>query len=331
MSSTAATTDRPRRDNPTIERLKSLEFWSEQAAIIGLLIAVVVFSILSSTFLTGANISDLLVSAAILVLLAIGQQFVVAVAGIDLSLGATLPLGACVIGLTVATHGWSLGPGMAAAVVVCTAVGIVNGTIIAKVDVSDFIVTLGTFGVVNGLALISVDGTSVAVNSTFLQDLALNSFLGIRWFVWIGLVVAVVAHLAIFRTRFGLGLLATGGDRAAARSMGIRVDRRRIAAYAISGALAGLAAILLVARTGSADPALQTNLLLSSIAAVVLGGSSLFGGKASIVGTIAGALLLTALINGFTLLEISEYYQPIAVGLVVISAAVLSRFQGRTG
>jgi ribose/xylose/arabinose/galactoside ABC-type transport system permease subunit len=324
MSSTAATTDRPRRDNPTIERLKSLEFWSEQAAIIGLLIAVVVFSILSSTFLTGANISDLLVSAAILVLLAIGQQFVVAVAGIDLSVGATLPLGACVIGLTVATHGWSLGPGMAAAVVVCTAVGIVNGTIIAKVDVSDFIVTLGTFGVVNGLALISVDGTSVAVNSTFLQDLALNSF------VWICLVVAVVAHLAIFRTRFGLGLLATGGDRAAARSMGIRVDRRRIAAYAISGALAGLAAILLVARTGSADPALQTNLLLSSIAAVVLGGSSLFGGKASIVGTIAGALLLTALINGFTLLEISEYYQPIAVGLVVISAAVLSRFQGRT-
>jgi len=313
-----------------LARAKTLEFWSEQAAVVGLLIAVVVFSILSSTFLTTGNISDLLVSAAILVLLAIGQQFVVAAAGIDLSIGATLPLGAAVIGLTVARHGWSLGAGIALAVLACTFVGLVNGTIIAKVGVSDFIVTLGTFGVVNGIALILVKGDTVAVNSTTLQNLALNSFLGIRWFVVIWLLVALVAHLMIFRTRFGVHLLAIGGNRDSARSMGVRVDRGRIAAYVASGALAGVAAILQVARTGSADPSLQTNLLLSSIAAVVLGGSSLFGGKASIVGTVAGALLLTALIDGFTLLSVSDYYQPIAVGLVVIAAAVLSRFQAST-
>jgi ribose/xylose/arabinose/galactoside ABC-type transport system permease subunit len=313
-----------------LARAKTLEFWSEQAAVVGLLIAVVVFSILSSTFLTTGNISDLLVSAAILVLLAIGQQFVVAAAGIDLSFGATLPLGAAVIGLTVARHGWSLGAGIALAVLACTFVGLVNGTIIAKVGVSDFIVTLGTFGVVNGIALILVKGDTVAVNSTTLQNLALNSFLGIRWFVVIWLLVALVAHLMIFRTRFGVHLLAIGGNRDSARSMGVRVDRGRIAAYVASGALAGVAAILQVARTGSADPSLQTNLLLSSIAAVVLGGSSLFGGKASIVGTVAGALLLTALIDGFTLLSVSDYYQPIAVGLVVIAAAVLSRFQAST-
>ncbi len=330
MSTATATPAQSRQGGSALDRAKTLEFWSEQAAVVGLLIAVVVFSILTSTFLTTGNISDLLVSAAILVLLAIGQQFVVAAAGIDLSIGATLPLGAALIGVTVARHGWSLGTGIALALLACTFVGLVNGTIIAKLGVSDFIVTLGTFGVINGLALILVKGDTVAVNSTTLQNLALNSFLGIRWFVLIGLVVAAAAHLTIFHTRFGVHLLAIGGDRDAARSMGVRVARGRIAAYAVSGVLAGLAAVLQVSRTGSADPSLQTNLLLSSIAAVVLGGSSLFGGKASIVGTVAGALLLTTLINGFTLLSVSDYYQPIAVGLVVIGAAVLSRFQGRT-
>jgi ribose/xylose/arabinose/galactoside ABC-type transport system permease subunit len=165
------------------------------------------------------------------------------------------------------------------------------------------------------------------VNSGFLQGLALNGIGPIQYFWLVALAVAVVAFVVVFKTKFGTHLLATGGNRDAARSMGIRVDRVRIAAYTISGLLVGIAAVLLVAHTGTADPSLQTSQLLSSIAAVVLGGSSLFGGRASIVGTVAGALLLSVLITGFTLLNISQYYQPIAVGLVVLMSAVLSRFQ----
>ncbi len=302
-------------------------FWSNNAVLFGLAAVVVVFSVLSSDFLTSANISDLLVSAAILVVLALGQQFVIVTGGIDLSMGSNLPWAAVLLGWASTTHHWPLAAGIALAFAGAAAVGVINGSVIAKVRIDDFIVTLGTLGIMNGLALVLVSGNTVAVTSTFLQDLALNSVLGIRWFIVVALVVAIAAHLLIFHTAYGTHLLATGGNRDAARSMGIRVDRVRISAYLIAGLLVGLAGVLLVARTAGADPSLLTNQLLSSIAAVVLGGSSLFGGRASIVGTVAGAILLTTLINGFTLLQVSQYYQPVAVGLVVVASAVLSRFQ----
>ncbi|HJP74897.1 MAG TPA: ABC transporter permease [Pseudonocardiaceae bacterium] len=301
-------------------------FWSNNAVLFGLIVVVVVFAIMSPAFFTAGNISDLLVSAAILVVLATGQQFAIVVAGIDLSIGSNLPWAAALLGFGV-THGWSLPLSIILAIVGGTAVGVINGLVVTKLRINDFIVTLGTFGVMNGLALLLTDANSVPVNSGFLQGLALNSLGPIRYFWLVALAVAVIAFVVLFKTKFGTHLLATGGNRDAARSMGIKVDRVRIAAYTISGLLVGLAAVLLVARTGTADPSLQTDQLLSSIAAVVLGGSSLFGGRASIVGTVAGALLLTVLINGFTLLNISQYYQPIAVGLVVLMSAVLSRFQ----
>ena len=306
--------------------LRDPGFWSNNAVIFGLIVVVVVFTILSPSFFTAGNISDLLVSAAILVVLAVGQQFAIVVAGIDLSIGSNLPWAAALLGFAV-THGWGLPAGIALAIIGGTAVGVVNGLVVTKLRINDFIVTLGTFGVMNGLALLLTSGNSVPVNSGFMQDLALDAVGPIRYFWLVALAVAVVAYVVLFHTRLGTHLLATGGNRDAARSMGIKVDRIRIIAYTVSGLLVGLAAVLLVSRTGTADPSLQTDQLLSSIAAVVLGGASLFGGRASIVGTVAGALLLTVLINGFTLLDISQYYQPIAVGLVVVLSAVLSRFQ----
>jgi ribose transport system permease protein len=286
----------------------------------------VVFTILTPDFLTSANISDLLVAAAILVALAIGQSFVVALGGIDLSIGSTLPLTAVLLG-------WAAGKGISLPLAILLAIagggvaGFINGVIIAKARINDFIVTLGTLSIFSGVGLVVSEGQSVAVNSTFLQDLAISSLGPVRWMVLVAVVVAVLAHVLIFHTRFGTHILATGGKTEAARSMGVRVDRIRIAAYVISGLLAGLAGVLLVARTGGSDPSLQSDLLLSSIAAVVLGGASLNGGRASIVGAVAGALLLSSLLNGFTLLQVSGFYQPIAVGIVVVAAAVLSRFQ----
>lgn len=306
--------------------LRDPAFWSNNAVLFGLVAVLVIFTILSPSFLTGSNISNMLVSAAILVVLSIGQQFAIVVAGIDLSIGSNLPWAAALLGFGV-THGWNLALSIILAIVGGTAVGVVNGVLVTKLRINDFIVTLGTFGVMNGLALLITDANSVPVNSGFLQGLALNSAGPIRYFWLVALAVAVIAFVVLFQTKFGTHLLATGGNRDAARSMGIKVDRVRIAAYTISGLLVGLAAVLLVAHTGTADPSLQTSDLLSSIAAVVLGGSSLFGGRASIVGTVAGALLLSVLLTGFTFLNISQYYQPIAVGLVVLMSAVLSRYQ----
>ena len=126
-------------------------------------------------------------------------------------------------------------------------------------------------------------------------------------------VVAIVAHIVLFHTRFGTHLLATGGDPEAARAMGINTDRVKIAAYTISGFLAGLASILLTARIGAAEPGANTTFLLNSVAAVVLGGVSLFGGRGNMIGPVVGALLLTALVNGLTLLGVSQFYQQLAL------------------
>ncbi|HEY1966851.1 MAG TPA: ABC transporter permease [Pseudonocardia sp.] len=296
------------------------------AAPIGLVVVFIAFFIATPNFLTVANISDLLVSAAILLVLAMGQQLVVTVAGIDLSVGSNLPWAAAVLGFGY-SHGWGLGVSIVAALLAGLAIGVLNGLLIATLNMADFIVTLGSLSVVSGITLLLTSGNTVPVNSAFLRGLALDGIGPVRWFWVVAFVAAALVGFLLFRTRTGTYLLATGGNIDAARESGIHVIRIRLLAYACSGLACGLAAVLFVARTGGADPSLQTDLLLSSIAAVVLGGSSLFGGRASVLGSVAGAVLLTSLINGFTLLGISQYYQPIAVGAVVLGAAFISRFQ----
>ncbi|RNI19553.1 ABC transporter permease [Flexivirga caeni] len=296
------------------------------AAPIALVALFVVFFIATPKFLTTSNMTALFVSAAILVVMSMGQQLVITVAGIDLSVGSNLPWAATVIGWTW-THGWGTPAAIAAGILAGLVVGLVNGLLVARLKMADFIVTLGSLSVVSGLTLLLTGGNQTAVSSGFLQGLALNGIGPIRWFWLVAVVVAAIAAYLLFWTRTGTYLLSTGGNLEAARDVGIPVNRVRLLAYAGSGLACGIAGVLFVSNNGGSDPTMQTNLLLSSIAAVVLGGSSLSGGRASILGTAAGAVLLQTLLNGFTLLDISQYYQPIAVGVVVLGAAFISRFQ----
>lgn len=318
MTGTTGMQVRPRR--------VSVEAAAQYAAPIGLVAVFLAFFIATPNFLTVDNISDLLVSAAILLVLAMGQQLVVTVAGIDLSVGANLPWSAAVLGYAY-THGWGLPLAVLAALVAGLLVGVVNGVLVSRLNMTDFIVTLGSLSVVSGVTLLLTSGNTVPVNSSALQALALNGIGPVRWFWVVAFLVALLVGFLLFWTKTGTYLLATGGNIDAARESGIHTARIRLLAYACSGLACGVASVLFVARTGGADPSLQTSLLLSSIAAVVLGGSSLFGGRASVLGSAAGAVLLQSLINGFTLLGISQYYQPIAVGAVVLGAAFISRFQ----
>jgi ribose/xylose/arabinose/galactoside ABC-type transport system permease subunit len=316
-----ATADRPRLG----ERLAAAP-WPELAAPAALLLLVVVFGAADSTFLTTGNIEAILQASAILVVLAVGQTFVVATAGIDLSVASSMTLGAVVLGQVYSSGagiGWAILAGVAAA----TAVGLVNGAIVAKGGITDFIVTLGTLSAASGLALILADGKPQPVLSKFMLDLSASGIGILSWSVLVAAVVAVTAHVVLFRTRLGVHLLAVGGSTDAARSTGVRTVRVKMSVYLISGLLAGLAAVLLVARVGAAEPASNTSFLLNSVAAVVLGGVSLFGGRATIIGPVVGALLLASLVNGLTLLGVSQFYQPLAVGIVVVLAAFLTRFQ----
>jgi ribose/xylose/arabinose/galactoside ABC-type transport system permease subunit len=311
---------------PLRTRLRDVGFWADWAAVVGLVVLVIVFFIATPTFLTVGNVEAMLVAAAILVVLAVGQTFVIATAGIDLSVASTMTLGAVMLGWASA-RGWNIAAACVLAILASGVVGLANGLLVAKGRITDFIVTLGTLSAASGAALIISDGKPVQIPSSFLLRLASGTIGPFGYSVLVAAVVAAVAHVVLFRTRFGVHLLATGGDKESARAMGVTTDGVKIAVYTISGVLAGLAAILLVARVGAAEPAANTGFLLNSVAAVVLGGVSLFGGRGTIVGPVVGALLLTALVNGLTLLGVSQFYQPLAVGIVVVLAALLTRFQ----
>ncbi|MER9747291.1 ABC transporter permease [Mesorhizobium sp. M0140] len=301
-------------------------FWADWASVVGLVGLVIVFGIAQPVFLSVANLQALLLAAAILVVLSIGQTFVIATSGIDLSLAAAVMLGAIILGLVnVADYGIFIACMLA--VLATSAVGFLNGLIITAGKIPDFVVTLGTLSGITGLGLILSGGEPTMVGSTFLLRLASGSFGPFGYPVWVAIAAVIVAHIALYHTRFGVHLLATGGQAESAGALGIRTNRVKIAAYTISGLCAGIAAILLVARIGSAEPQINTSLLLNSVAAVVLGGVSLFGGRASILGPAIGALMLTALVNGLTLLNVSAFYQPLAVGAIVVLAALIMRYQ----
>jgi ribose transport system permease protein len=294
------------------------------AAPIALVVLTVVFGVLSPIFLSLGNIESMLTSAAILIVLAIGQTFVVATAGIDLSIASAMTLAAVVFGVVFDA---GLVPALVAALVAGLAVGLINGLIIARGGITDFIVTLGTLSAASGAALIFADGKPKNIISPPLLKLSTGSVWVFGYSFVIAIVLAVIAHVVLFHTRFGTYVLATGGNSEAAAATGVSTRSIKTAVYVIAGLTAGIAAILLVARVGAAEPAANTSFLLNSVAAVVLGGVSLFGGRATIVGPVIGALLLTALVNGLTLLGVSQFYQPLSVGVVVVLAAFLTRYR----
>ena len=321
-TATAASSTKP----SPLRKLLDPSFLAEWAALIGLIVLVIIFQAVNPKFLSEGNIQAMLVAAAILIVLAIGQTFVVATAGIDLSIASVMTLSAVAFG-TAFTAGWGLIGSILASVVAGGVFGIINGVLISRGKITDFIVTLGTLSAASGLALIISDGKPRTVISAPLLTLSTGHIWIFGYSFIIAIVLAVIAHVALFRTRFGTYVLATGGNADAASATGVNTRNVKTAVYMISGLLAGIAATLLVARVGAAEPAANTAFLLNSVASVVLGGVSLFGGRATIIGPVIGALLLTALVNGLTLLGVSQFYQPLAVGVVVVGAAFLSRFQ----
>lgn len=300
--------------------------WAEWAAPIGLVLLIVVFQILDSSFLTSANIGSILGSGAILIVLTVGQTFTVATGGIDLSVASTMAFSAVMFGVAFGA-GWPVLLCCVVALVAGLAFGLVQGLFVGYGKITDFIITLGGLSVASGLALVVSDGQPVTVVDGFMLRLATDGIGVVSWSVVVALVVAVLAHVVLFNTRFGTHVLAVGGAAESATAMGISAARIKTAVYTVSGLLAGIAAVLMVSRIGAAEPAANTQFLLNAVAAVVLGGVALVGGRATIIGPVCGALLLTGLTNGLTLLGVSQYYQPVATGVVVVAAALLSRFQ----
>jgi ribose transport system permease protein len=292
--------------------------------LIGLVVICLVFGVLSDVFFTERNLVNILQQSSINACVAIGMTMVIISGGIDLSVG---PVAACaaVLAATMLVGGYPVILAIVAGLAVGVVCGTFNGVLIAYGGLQPFIVTLGTLSLFRALALIYTGGNPIlGVPNTFRRLFASEIGIFPVPVVMVAVLVAIGSVL-LARTPLGEYIFAVGGNEEAARISGVPIARTKIAAYAMSGFLAALAAIILIARLGAAEPTLGNLWELEAIAASAIGGASLMGGKGSILGTILGAIVLGAMRNGLTLLNVQAFYQLLATGIIIILAMLVDR------
>jgi ribose transport system permease protein len=296
----------------------------------GLLGLVVVLWALTPHFLTISNLLNVAEQATIIAIIAVGMTFVIITGGIDLSVGSVLAF-AGVVMASVLQKGVSLPVALLIGLGVGLACGLVNGLLITIGRLPPFIATLGMMSVARGAALMYTEGRPISGFSESFRSLATGEVLLIPTPVAIMIVVYVIAHFVLRRTKVGRYTYAIGGNEEATLLSGINVRVYKTLVYGIAGMLAGLAAILLTARLNSAQPIAGMNYELDAIAATVIGGTSLLGGEGTVTGTLIGALIMAVLRNGLNLLSVSSFFQQVVIGSVIILAVLIDMALKRRG
>lgn len=304
----------------------SKEWLIEQKSLIALLLLIVVVSFLNDNFFTVDNILNILRQTSVNAIIAVGMTLVILTAGIDLSVGSVLALcgafAATMIGLEIPVI-----IAVPTALVAGAALGAISGIIIAKGKVQAFIATLVTMTLLRGVTMVYTEGRPISTGFTDVADnfswLGTGYALGIPVPIWLMVIVFASIWYLLNHTRFGRYVYALGGNESATRLSGINVDRVKIGVYAICGLLAALAGLIVTSRLSSAQPTAGMGYELDAIAAVVLGGTSLAGGKGRIMGTLVGALIIGFLNNALNLLDVSSYYQMIAKAVVILLAVLV--------
>ncbi|WP_371850410.1 ribose ABC transporter permease [Vibrio cholerae] len=308
------------------KKLLSKEWLIEQKSLIALLFLVVVVSFLNPNFFTVDNILNILRQTSVNAIIAVGMTLVILTAGIDLSVGSVLALCGAFAASLIAMEVPVL-VAVPTALLAGAALGAISGIIIAKGKVQAFIATLVTMTLLRGVTMVYTDGRPISTGFTDTADtfawFGTGYALGIPVPVWLMVVVFAGAWYLLNHTRFGRYVYAVGGNESATRLSGINVDRVKIGVYAICGLLAALAGIIVTSRLSSAQPTAGMGYELDAIAAVVLGGTSLMGGKGRIMGTLIGALIIGFLNNALNLLDVSSYYQMIAKAVVILLAVLV--------
>jgi ribose transport system permease protein len=300
-------------------------FLRHRARDVGVPLAVVVmiifFSATSDVFLTAPNFRNIGLAAAALAAVSFGQTFTILTAGLDLSVGSTVSLVSIVAALGMRNQ--SIWAGILMGLAAGTAVGLVNGLVITRLRVVPFIATLAMLSIVSGLALNLSGGVAVSGVPTSFGNLAYQAAWGVPLPVVLALLVLIASHLMLRYSRLGRHIYAVGGNEEAARLSGININRAKVAAYVICGFCAAVGSIILTARVASGQPTLGTSLPLQSVAAVILGGVSLFGGRGSVLGVAFGVAFVSILSNGLNLLNVSSYTQLMVIGVALVVAVAI--------
>jgi rhamnose transport system permease protein len=319
-------TSQPLAESSLMQRLRGALLSQEGVLFLILVISVIVLSLNTDRFLQPSN---LLTQARLLVeigLVALPMTFIIITGGIDLSVGSILGLTAIMIGVGWQALGLPLELSIALAITIATLCGFVNGLFIVRVGVPPLIMTLATLALYRGLAQGISEGRSVRGYPEWFFQLGQGDFLGLPTQIWLLIVGVIVSWVILARTTFGRTLYAIGNNETAARFSGLNVDRAKLIIYSYSGFMAGLAGWIFVSRVTTTRSDMGSGLELDVIAAVVLGGTSIFGGTGSITGTVIGMVLIQLLKNGLALNGVTQDATIIVIGLVLILAILVNNF-----
>jgi len=301
--------------------------WRDNIIILALVALGAIFTATSPVFLTAENLNNILRQTAIVSVLGVGMTFAIISAEIDISIGGITAISAMLAAM-VLSAGYPWFAGVAMCLAVGTGFGFLNGAVTVRVGIPSFLVTLGMLGVTTGLALIVTNTQPVRVQAASFYLIFSGQIGPIPVIVLWAAAVVLVGHLVLSRTKFGRHVYATGDDTRAARYTGVNTDRIKIITLTLSGLAAGIAGLLLMARLSVARPTMGDGLMLPAIAAVILGGTSLFGGRGWIPGTILGAILMSTIDNGLVLNGFGSSYQELIRGMVIIIAVALRKQEG---
>lgn len=300
--------------------MKSITRQEWYGALVAVLVLGALLSAASPYFLTTGNLSNILVQASVIALLAGGQTFVILTGGVDLAVGALTALAGAVAGHMMVKLGVDPYLCIASAFAIGAAVGLFNGYLVAFVGIPSFIVTLGGLTLWRGLAFESTGGFDNSGMPDPLPFIGYGQFLGVPMPIWITGVFFIAMAFILSSTKLGRYVYAMGSNEMGARQVGINIRWYKLGVYVVSGLSCALGALVLMARMDSSSGKMAQMFELDAIAAVILGGTSLFGGRGSIWGSLLGAVLITMIRNGMNLMEISQFKQMMAIGAVVILA-----------
>ena len=307
----------------------TMKYMSELTTVIALIILMAVITIINSNFLTANNLLNLLLQVTSNALIAFGMTFVILTGGIDLSVGS-------ILALSSALTAGLLGSGMPVTLAILISLilgcilGMMNGLLISYGKLAPFIVTLATMTIFRGATLVYTNGNPITkgLSDTFLfQFLGQGYIVGIPFPVIIMFIVFIVLYVLLHKTAFCKSVYAIGGNEKAAYISGVKLNKVKIIIYSISGIMASISGLIITSRLSSAQPTAGASYEMDAIAAVVLGGTSLSGGKGRILGTLIGALIIGVLNNGLNIIGVSAFWQQVVKGVVILIAVLIDRFK----
>ncbi len=308
-------------------------------SLIALVLMIAAMSLLSHRFLTWGNISNILLQISINVCLSIGMTLIILTGGIDLSVGSILALAGAVTagllknGIAIPRYNvliqFTICGAIAGGLLVGLLLGLFNGVMITRFKIPPFVATLGMFSIARGLTELWTHGFPITRLGKTFAVIGTGIYLGVPMPVWMSAALVLVFMVIARKTRFGRHVYAVGGNERAAKLSGLRVNRIKLAVYALGGLLSGVAGLIVTSRLDSAVPIAGVGYELDSIAAVVIGGTSLSGGRGSVLGTVLGCLIIGVLNNGLFFLNVSPFWQKVVKGVVILLAVAIDKMNVR--